>query len=192
MKSKKKSKLLADWGVGLIVVAIIIALVAVVASILTGSTVNTSEEKISESTTSLSCESKSPTDGFFDLEGVVKAEHEVKVLFDSNDKIKEMMYTLDAKYPKDTKLNVEQAKYSVKYDTFMDEHSLDRDAVAADFGRTDESVKVKLHIEAKRLNNMTAKLFFLTSDDYANLGGQKGEKLMKAYQGKGFSCKYKD
>lgn len=192
MEEKKKSK----NNNNKIVIAVALCLIALIAAILsilfsrkeTRTTADTTESSVG----ALYCDSMDPEDPFFTAANVIRASHQLKIIFaDSKpDKLTYNYYgTFNAEGVADTARSVLHADYN----NYLGANGVDQEILHPTFDYDGSKVKVNLFAEiGSDLNVVTAKLFFLSHEDVNNIKKYTNEDLTKIYESKGFSCTFKE
>lgn len=176
-------------------VAVIIVVVAViVALVLIGNLVfKNQEQRISSNegqtvVRSMDCVAKQPQDAFFQDELATEAEHEIKVTYRNNDANK-ISYVYDGEYATFNDAEDAEAKLHADYNIYMKDLA---DSFSPNFSVIEDELKVSLFADAYDLGSATARMFFITPEEFENMEDYNIDDLKQIYESKGFQCEFDD
>ena len=140
---------------------------------------------------SLECSAAHPDDPFFAPETAQKISHDVSILF-TDDNLKEISYRFEGVYNTEEKAEFNKVKMHADYDKYMVSGGLNQEILNPVFSIDKTKVRISLYAEAKKVNSVVARLFFMTGDDFEKISEFKPEDYRKMYESKGFTCKLND
>lgn len=175
------------WKVFTVLIVILcgLALVAVVAfQLFQRKETITSTRTESTTTYAMVCETKTPKDPFFTVEGVAEAEHEIKVTYTGSmaDKIS---YEYEAEMDSPEAVTKAEAKTHADYNIFMGNNTSD---FSSNFMPMGTEYKINITTDVENLGSKTARIFFISEDDFNGLKDYNIEDLKRIIQTAGFHC----
>lgn len=187
MESKNKTKNKKIWSTvatGIVVLAVLVALVAVFWDFF-----KSKETHISNKTTDikvgvLNCEAGQPVDPFFASNTVLNSDHELKVIYGGGG-IEKINYIYNGEYASNDAADKAGSQLHADYNIYM---SKDAESLYPTFSVVENKLKISLYVEYRKLNTKNATLFFMNADEYQDLGDYSIDDLKSLYENKGFSC----
>ena len=138
---------------------------------------------------SLHCVASSPNNAFFGSRGAKDDRHEIKIAFRDNKPV-DISYTLNAFFKNNDIARQMESTYIFNYNTYMSNKSTAAEALSPSFAVIDDKVKVNLYIEADKIDQSVAKMFFINSDQTNNFKNLPYREVSNMYNVQGFSCTY--
>ena len=186
MKKRKGGKRRANnTAMTLIGLAFVLGLLALAANLFSSRISYTTSEENSSSTQSLYCSGTAITnEGFFDLSNAESAKQEIRATIDNNN-IQSISYSLNAIYNTPEIAKTVGSELHAQYNLYMDSQSLDIGLLSPTFSVSNTKVKIGLYADGKKINNATAKLFFLNPDQLSNFSNVS---LIDFYEKQKFTC----
>ncbi len=182
MNKSNKILTLALIGMGLIALAIFIAIFA------NGSEIRTSEPQENNSISAVYCTAKGMEDRFYYSENVNTIENEIKITYDKNS-IDKLYYSYDGVYRSYDVMKQDDGVFQAKYNNYMNENGQKPEELSVAY----DEMNTKLHIgiyadNVSKLNEATAVFFFINKEDVNQFKKYSLEEVSKYYKNKGFSC----
>lgn len=183
-KKEKNKKLIRDTVVVVIVSLILSVLIML---LLNGSETHTSSQSEGVKISSLYCESGAPVDPFFVSPGVINPKHELKVTFRAGE-LDKISYNFYGTYSDNKTAETASSRLHADYNIHMGQNDVYQEIYYPTFVATGNSVKVNLYADKGTVKPATAKIFFLNSEQYANMNSYSSDDFTKVYADRGFSC----
>ena len=188
-KENKKKRV----ALGMIIVAALIGIVALVIFLLTHKTETyihevTTDEKIS----ALVCVSNNNDSGFFISEEATSITHKVKLVYKNNE-INKLSYELVGVYGSED--SAEQAKggFNTDYNIYLGNNNIKYETLSPVFRYAENKAGVELYLDDyKKMNSVIAKLFFIDDSSVNSIAKNSIEMTKKYYEKKSFSCTIND
>lgn len=184
-EAEKNSKMSRIILVGVIAVAIIIALFF----LLRGNETRTSGGGENEKLGILDCVSTQPTNPFFSYDGTISPKHEVKVTF-NGEKVDKISYNFYGNYRDNATAEHASAVLHADYNKYMGARGIYQEIFYPTFIASDSSLKINLYAEKRDIQSATSMFFFLSGEEVNNLDNYKKDDLTEIYESKGFSCTF--
>ena len=183
-KNKKMASLIAT---GIVIIAVSIGLGAAVFMLFRGEETHISTNTAETIIKSLVCNAANPKNPFFISETAENYNHEIKVTYrgETADKIS---YMYDGVYVSNSVADTAGASLHADYNIYMGENGVYQESLYPTFSVVDNKLKVSLYADYKKLNSVTAKLFFINAEEFHDLDNYSAEELSNLYAEKGFSC----
>lgn len=178
------SKTLFMIGVVFIVFAVFVAFLF---SILNSKETRMSVDGGVDSVALLYCKSDTVLEPFFTSLDVTSYSHEIKVTF-TNGKPDKISYNYYGKYNDDSAAMSASSALHAEYNIYMGKNNVYQETLYPTFVATGQDLKVNLYADRETLNLVTARLFFLSNDEYNDFYDNSSDSLIKLYTNKGFSC----
>ena len=177
----------------LIVFIMVVALIVIVWFFLNNGTETKTSSSITNSEVSLlRCTFGDTENAFFTSRTSLNHEHEIKVMARDN-VMSEMTYNYNATYNSERAAEDDDARMHADYNFYMGDNNTDPESLNPVFSPVKQKDKITLHLKMEKLNAVTGKLFFLSSEDISDIRTKKNFEigdLEKLYKSKGFSCEY--
>ena len=176
MNKNNRILILVLVGIGLIVVALLIAIFA------NGKETRTSGQIQGESISALYCTANSIDDAFFSSDTVNTIENEIKITY--NDKgIDKLYYSYNGVYRSSDVVSSDEVKLHAKYNTYMGENG----QKIEDLNPSYDEMKTKLHIglyvdSYDMINEVTSLFFFINKDDIGKVKKYSMEKILRGQE----------
>ena len=188
---KGKSK---SWSKDRIMTIIAVSFLVIIAGFLLFVFLNRSETTSSDggsgsSVGALDCKATSPVGPFFVSENALTSEHEVKVTF-LRDVVDKLSYNYYGTFASEGVAENVRTNLHANYNIYMGKYNLNQESLSPTFTYNGNNAKVNLFVNREKLNNITARLFFLNPDEAANISNYSSDQLKSLYTGKGFSCTF--
>ncbi|MBR2795879.1 hypothetical protein IKE13_02425 [Candidatus Saccharibacteria bacterium] len=168
-------------------VAIVLVVVFLLLNIFMPKEVYISDNNEPETIGSLYCKSSSPGGVFFNSDKVKSAEHEIKITM-LDDKVDKMNYTYTGIFESREETEKELSKMHADYNIYMSGTNIYQEDLYPTFSNLETKGVINLYIQNNTLNSATAKLMFLSNDEYSQFDKYDLEMLEKVYNDKGFVC----
>lgn len=189
-REKQVNRGLSIFAVVLVVLAVVVAVgLAVSQMFVTRDEVTTEAYTPEVKVRAVDCETRTPKDAFFKTpEDALEADHELKMTY-SGEMAQKIQYTFETDYATPEEAAKAETELHGDYNKFMAQYAGD---FTPHFALDGDDLKISLITDTKELAPDTAKLFFITPEEYAALNNYKVEELVKIFQNKGFHCEYDD
>lgn len=176
--------------IGLIVFAIVGAVVVflvvwLVYNMLTPKVTNTSTEQRQTEYAAVKCTAAVPENAFFRAQGVGAQTHTIKLIFQDN-KVDKISYEYEGDYGNEQAADKATTNMHIDYNEFM---GPDAESLSPAFAAVGTKAKINLLAKREKLNGKNAKIFYLNTDEVADIANYEPEKVEKIYEARGFSCK---
>ena len=172
--------------IGLLLVFLIIVVVII---IFNGREEQTSAEiDNTPATTGLFCKGSTVENSFFSQNDALSATHEIKVLLYDGE-INTINYTRTGVYNTHDEAEEASSLLHANYNIYMSSNSIDQEALQPTFSVIDNKSIVNLSVNDKTLIPETAKIVFLSVEQYANRKNYSLSEIKDIYEKKGFVCK---
>lgn len=191
---KEKTRKVALTG------TILLAVAAVIASLVWFFFGNGEERRtstnISTSSSYIDCTATQPEDAFFSSDLSANANQKIKVTF-NNEGIDKIAYTYTGKFATSEIAEEESGRMTFDYNTFMGQQTpYNRGVLSPAFSPIENKLVVNLFMANKYFDNNTAKLVFLSPDEYSRISEIESVdnlmvELKKIYESKMFICEIK-
>lgn len=135
----------------------------------------------------LDCKATYLEDAFFKSEVAQRSTHEIRAIFKDN-KFADISYIFEATYNSSEAVESENARLHADYNIYMSENGQSQELLEPSFANIKSKLKITLYGNKKRLNSVTAKLFFLDIEGAQNIDKYSVDELEKVYKKKSFSC----
>lgn len=152
-------------------------------------TIETKEDTIMNS---LYCNSENPEDSFFVSPSAIDTMHYVKIIFRNSipDKFE---YDYVGTYSNESAADTARSELHADYNKYMGSVGVYPENLYPIFEYDGAKAKIKLYAEkGGALNSATAKLFYLSTDEFGKLDSYSADDLKTLYGKKGFSCNYNE
>ncbi len=136
---------------------------------------------------SIICESTNPNFATIFNSSAKESNYTIKIISKDNtaDKIS---FEFDGVYETSDQAYTGNSTMHADYNNYMADVELSPDSLTPVFSYDEIKSKVILSGEFGDLNNSTAKLFYLDSEEFQNLDNYSIEEISNLYQSKGFHC----
>ena len=178
LRKKNKSSWFLIIGIGLLLVAVILAIYF----FLRGETKVTGGWPEPETSESLSCEIEGLAYPLFKYDNSNKETTKVDVIFD-DDKLKTISLVQQQYYDNSGEIERSEAENHAAMNLRMQDEGLGPDALEMNFARLTDSLKMSLYADAEKINGSTVKYFELDG-----VGKYDRNTIQMAYEQKGFDC----
>jgi|GEM_PF-2617585 len=133
----------------------------------------------------LVCQAMAATDeGFFNTNGAHSVGQEVKITF-MGDRLDKLNYAYEGIYSSSAEATKANDNLHADYNIYM---GIDAEKFTPNFSVIEDMLKINLFAEQKQMNAKIGKIFYLSSEEVANLTNYTDMELKELYQNKGFSC----
>ena len=183
MKKNNRILTLVLVGVGLIALAILIAIFA------NGREIRTSEPIENESISALYCTARGIEDAFFSSETANTIENEIKITYNSNS-IDKIYYSYNGVYRSSDVVHKDEVRLHAKYNTYMGENGQSIEDLEPSYDEMKNKLHIGLYADSyDRVNEVTSVFFFINKEYISMVKKYSMEDLKKYYENKSFSCK---
>lgn len=179
-----------------VTIAVLASIVGAIALIVIWLLTNQHETRVSTTTdmgnySSLICTSSSPNEPFFVSKNVQRFTHELTIMF-TNEYLNDMSYKYEGVYNSEGTAETAMSEMHVDYNKYMATGGVYQEKLNPIFMTDKTKVRISLYAEPEKLNNVVARLFFLSDEDLSKLGEYSQDDLKELYEKKGFSCTIHD
>jgi len=171
--------------VGLLFIFVIIVVIII---IFNGRVEQTSVKINNSPTTGLFCKGSAVENPFFSQNDALSATHEIKVLLYDGE-INTINYTRTGVYNTHDEAEEASSSLHANYNIYMSGNSIDQEALQPTFSVIDNKSIVNLSVNDKTLIPETARIVFLSVEQYANRKNYSLNEIKDIYEKKGFVCK---
>lgn len=190
MSENKKSR------IDTVSIAVLASIVGAVTLIIIWLLTNHHETRVSTTTDmgnygSLACTSQNPDEPFFVSKNVQRFIHELTVMF-TNEHVNDFSYRYEGTYNSEGAAETAMAEMHASYNKYMASGGVYQEKLNPVFMTDKTKVRISLYAEPEKLNNVVARLFFLSDEDLSKLGDYSQSDLKELYEKKGFSCTIHD
>lgn len=170
-------------------ILIIAALILVVLFIVTNKKeTHFFKEKGDSTIVLLNCVASDPVDPFFVSADANENSHEIKATFKSGE-LDKISYNYYGSYNSESLADNAHSVLHAHYNNYMGANRLDHEILYPTFEYDGKNVKISLYSSRENtLNQITAKIFLLNSEEYEKIDKYTDEDLKKIYVDKGFVC----
>ncbi len=180
---KKDIKLIIFAVVGAIVVFLVVWLVY---NMFTPKVTNISTERRQTEYSAIKCTATAPEGALFKAQkGASTQTQTIKMTFQDN-KVDKIAYEYEGEYSGEEAAEQASTNLHIAYNEYM---GADAESLSPAFAAVKTTARVNLLVRREKLNSKNAKVFFLNTDEVADIGNYEPEKIEKIYEARGFSCK---
>ena len=176
----------------LLIAALLLAVVAGIAWLLTSQTETRVSRKVGENEYgSLECtigsmnEELAPVIEPKDLGESMK--YSIRMLFE-NGELSSISYTFDGVYAAETVAENVRASLHADYNKYMGNNGVSAESLNPVFMHDGHDVKISFYAERKKLSSAVAPVFLISRDEYGRMNDFSLDNMQKLYEGKGFTC----
>ena len=194
MEEKRDHKKIKNGNsiIAAVIFGAIVLFVGLLSVVLSQKETNITEKDYEPTVNALYCEASEPTDPFFESASVINDSHEIKVIFRNGGAFK-LSYNYYGVYNTEGAADAAHTRLHADYNIYMGSNETDQESLYPTFDFDGSKVKVNLFAEVgSSLNLVTARLFFLSVDEFESLAEYSEEDLKNVYEDKGFSCTFKE
>ena len=188
MVKEKKNKI--GWWV-ILAVVIIVILATFVILLSQGEENYTSGDERTTKINALDCANSNTQEAFFSSDSAQRYTHEIRATF-RNDRIENIAYIYEGTYSSTSAAESASATLHADYNIYMGGKKANPESLNPNFSDVKSKLKITLYADKKKIDEVTAKLFFLNENEARDIDTYTAEKLEELYEGKGFSCTYKE
>lgn len=190
-KTSQKSK--ANKIGSYIAIALVAASIIIVLILLGNSLFHNTEQRTSDSDAivalrALECTAPDPAEAFFNATYAVDVQHQVKVTY-RNDIAESFFYSYAGTYASNDAASQAEARLHADYNIYMKSAAED---FTPTFSVVDDTLRIALFSPASELGSATAKMFFISPEEFTDLERYDINAIEQIYTSKGFSCKFAD
>ena len=160
-----------------VIFGVIVLFVGLLSVVFSQKETNITEEDYEPTVEALYCKASEPTDPFFESAGVINDSHEIKVIFRNGGAFK-LSYNYYGVYNTEGAADAAHTRLHADYNKYMGANEINQESLYPTFDFDGSKLKVNLFAEVdSSLNLVTARLFFLSADEFENLAGYSEEDL---------------
>ena len=183
MKKNNRILTLVLVGVGLIALAILIAIFA------NGKETRISEPMESETISALYCTARGIEGAFFSSETANTIENEIKITYNNNG-IDKIYYSYNGVYRSSDVAHEDEVRLHAKYNKYMGENGQKIEDLEPSYDEMKNKLHIGLYADSyDRINEVTSVLFFIDKENINKIKKYSMEDLKNYYDDKSFSCK---
>ena len=188
VKMNEKEKAKDNTVMKAIFFALLVGIIVVVIWFLTYKQESHTSSNVGESDYSaLECTASDPSEPFFAFENTQEVAHTIKVLF-SEGKLKDIMYKYDGTYASQEAAEDAEAWLHADYNEYLGANGVDMESLSPTFSVNDNKLMISLYAEAKKVNDIVARLFFMDTDASNKIKNFSLKDYKLLYETKGFAC----
>ena len=183
-KGQKSSKVWGAFALGLVLLCVAALVIIGLSQLFKSNETVTSSGPQTISSNAMVCEAAAPKDPFFTVEGATDVEHQIKVIY-KNGVADKISYEYDAEMGTPEAAIEAEARTHADYNNFMGKRASD---FSASFMPMDDEYKITITANMDDLGSSTARIFFISKEDFEGLKDFQIENLRKIMQTAGFHC----
>ncbi len=187
-ENKKKGAAL-----GMIIVAALIGILAVVVYLLTHKTETYIHETTAdEKTSALTCVSSGSDSDFFVSEEATDMVHTLKMIY-KDGKISKLSYEFTGTYSAEESARQAKGSFNTDYNIYLGKYDIKHEILSPVFWYTEEKAGVKLFLDDYgRMNSVIATFFYIDEASVSSIAKNSIDATKKYYEKKNFSCTISD
>lgn len=135
----------------------------------------------------LECTASDPSDPFFTFATTQEVTHSIKILF-TEGKLNDVMYKYDGVYASKEEAENAEAWLHADYNEYLGANGVDRQSLSPTFSVNDNKLMISVYAEAKKINDVVARIFFLDTDASNKVKNFSLKDYKLLYETKGFAC----
>lgn len=183
-KNKQEKKAI----VGAILFGLVVVFIGVITWLLTHKTeIYTSEGSIDTDASSLDCVASHPTDAFFVSSVAQSFEHRLKLIF-KGEVVSDISYVFEGTYNSDSIAETAMAEMHAQYNKYMGKYGVSAENYNPVFTSVKAKANISIYVERAKLNNVIARIIFISDDEFRKIDEYKPEDFKKNYENRGFYC----
>lgn len=184
-EQEQKKSGIVKW-VGLILIIIII--VVIIWLLRPKESYTPGEDRVTR-VGSLECSGVNVADPFFISETAQNSTHEIKSTF-KNNRLEDALYTFISTYNSADAVEAANASLHAEYNTYMGKNFTNPEILTPVFSNIKSKLQITLYADKGEIDPVTARLFFLSAEDYAVISQSTPNQIKNIYESKGFTCTY--